>query len=104
MDEMIIRGTTPTIQYTFNVVDTSDIASAYMTLKQNDIIVIEKSLEDAEIEEDSVSWMLTQEETLSLAARGVVGVMVNWKLADGTRGACKEHRIGVVENHKNEVI
>ena len=99
----IIRGTTPTIKYTFKKVDTADITTAYLTVKQGSEVVIEKYLSEAEVTEGYISWVLSQEETLSLK-RGVVTFMLNWKVTDGTRGASPECRLNVVENHKNEVI
>lgn len=53
--------------------------------------------------EGYISWVLTQEETLSLA-RGAVIFMLNWKTFNGTRGASDKSRINVVENDKDEVI
>lgn len=99
----IIRGTTPTIKYTFKKVDTADLTTAYLTVRQGNDIMIERDISTAEIAEGYVSWVLTQEETLSLA-RGAVIFMLNWKTADGTRGASEKRRINVVENDKNEVI
>ena len=45
---MIARGTTPTIRYTFSLVDVSAIVVAYLTIKQGSL-VIEKDLTSATI-------------------------------------------------------
>lgn len=99
----IIRGTTPTIKYTFKKVDTANLTTAYLTIKQGSDVMVEKSISGAMRGEGYIQWVLTQEETLSLA-RGAVTFMLNWKTADGTRGASEKRRINVVENDKNEVI
>ena len=99
----IIQGTTPTIQYDFHVVSVSDISVAVLTFKQGGNIVIEKSLQDAIVGADSLSWKLTQEESLGLAV-GKGNVMCNWLLLDGTRGASEDETLLVLSNHKREVI
>lgn len=64
---MIARGTTPTIQFVFKSIDTADIAVCYLTIKQGDITLIEKTLDDAvSVGNGLLEWSLTQEETLML--------------------------------------
>lgn len=99
----IIIGTTPTITYTFKVVPVSSITSAILTIKERGVNIIEKTLSDATVGEDTLSWTLTQEETLAIGARGA-SIMLNWKLRDGTRGASKEESITWVNNHIREVM
>lgn len=99
----IIIGTTPTITYKFSVVSVSDITSAILTIKERGTTIIEKSLADASIGEDTLSWTLTQQETLNMGARSA-SIMLNWKLRDGTRGASKEEVIMGVDNHVREVM
>lgn len=98
----IIVGTTPTITYTFKIVQVSDIAAAFLTIKERGTIVIEKTLSDAIVGENSLSWTLTQQETLSM--KSPCTMMLNWKTADGTRGASEEVCVTVAPNHKREVI
>ena len=100
--DKIIRGTTPTIQYTFNSVNVANIAVAFLTVKSGGDIVIEKYLQDATVGAKTLSWTLTQEETLALD--DVISVMLNWRLQDGTRGASAESRLYVRDNHVEEVI
>lgn len=99
----IVIGTTPTITYKFKIVSPSDFRACILTIKCNGQILIEKTLSDAEIGTDSVSWTLSQAETLSLGTR-VAKMMCNWVTADGTRGASAETVIMGVTNHKREVI
>lgn len=99
---VIIRGTTPTIKYKFGTVNVSDITKAILTLKVGDEIITEKDKDAATIGEDSISWKLTQQETLNVASGAEA--MLNWVLADGTRGASNKTNIIFVANHKEEVI
>ena len=99
----IIIGTTPTITYKFNVVSVSDIVSAILTVKERSENVIEKSLADASVGEDTLSWTLTQQETLDIGVK-TASIMLNWKLRDGTSGASKEESITGVNNHVREVM
>ena len=99
----IIIGTTPTITYKFKVVDVSEITVAILTIKERGVNIIELGLSDATVGEDSLSWTLTQEETLQLAGKTAT-MMLNWKTQDGTRGASEEVFITGAPNHIREVI
>ena len=99
----IIIGTTPTITYKFKVVDAADITVAILTIKERGTILIELTKSDATVGEDSLSWTLTQEETLQLAGKTAT-MMLNWKTEDGTRGASEEVFIQGAPNHIREVI
>lgn len=99
----IVRGTTPTIIYRFGKVDVANIVVAYLTIKQGGTLLIEKTLSDALVGEATLSWVLTQAETLS-PELGDATCMVNWKLADGTRGVSPRTAISIVENDKEVVI
>ena len=99
----IIIGTTPTITYRFKVVDVADITVAILTVKERGVNIIEKTLSDATIGEDSLSWTLTQEESLSIGARTAT-MMLNWVTEDGTRGASEQVFVTGGDNHIREVI
>lgn len=99
----IILGTTPTITYKFKVVDVSDITVAILTIKERGTILIELTKSDATVGEDSLSWTLTQEETLQLGTKTAT-MMLNWKTQDGTRGASEEVCITGAPNHIRKVI
>lgn len=81
---MIDRGTTPTIQYNFKVIDPARIVSAYLTLKQDGVLMIEKDLTEATIGENCIFWVLSQEETLSLTEHMQVEYECRYKLNDGS--------------------
>lgn len=99
----IIIGTTPTITYKFKVVDVSQITVAILTIKERGVNIIELNLSDATVGEDTLSWTLTQEETLQFAGKTAT-MMLNWKTQDGTRGASEEVFIQGSPNHIREVI
>lgn len=99
----ITIGTTPTIIYTFSIVTPSDMTDAVLTIKVGGEILIEKDLEDATVGEHTLSWTLTQAETLSLGIRCGT-MMVNWLLTDGVRGASKKTDVCGVDNHIAEVM
>lgn len=106
----IVIGTTPTIKFTFNIVDPADITAAVMTIKYNGEIIIEKALADAAVGEHDISWILSQSDTLLLPVRRkecrcpAATIMVNWLLADGTRGSSAERDLWGIPNHKAEVM
>lgn len=102
MNRIIIKGTTPTIVYTFDTVDVSTITAAYLTIKKGSDVVLERDLSTASAGEKTLSWTLTQAESLSVTASA--RIMCNWLLQDGTRGASEEMEVLFAENHKNEVI
>ena len=99
----IIIGTTPTITYKFKIVDVSEITVAILTIKERGVNIIELNLSDATVGEGSLSWTLTQEETLLIGARTAT-MMLNWKTEDGTRGASEQVFVTGGDNHIREVI
>lgn len=99
----VILGTTPTFKFRFSIVDVSNITTAIMTVKQDGVVVIEKTLSDATADTKALYWTLSQAETLSLKT-GLASVMLNWKTNDGTRGASLEEQLNLMPNHKKEVI
>lgn len=104
MDE-IIRGTTPTITFSFSSVRPSDISAAYLTISGiYNTDSVSRDLDSATVSSDSLSWTLTQEETLRLTAGGPVQVLCDWKLSDGTRGRSKAATLKIGDTGKNEVI
>lgn len=99
----IIIGTTPTITYKFKIVSPTELEKAILTIKIAGQVIIEKTLADATVGEDSLSWTLTQEETLSIGTRSGK-MMLNWLTHSGKRGASEETTIVGIQNHVKEVI
>ena len=99
----IVIGTTPTIIYKFSIVNPQDFIAAEMTIKNKNSILLKKELTDAKIRSSSISWTLTQEETLGLGT-GSLTMMLNWLTGSGTRGTSKEINVQVMHNHIEEVM
>ena len=62
----MIRGTTPTHKFYADDINLENIEELYITYAQGKKVIIEKTLEDVELntEENSISVFLTQEDTL----------------------------------------
>lgn len=99
----IIIGTTPTITYKFKIVSPTELEKAILTIKIAGQVILEKTLVDASVGEDTLSWTLTQEETLSIGTRSGK-MMLNWLTHSGKRGASEETTIAGIQNHVKEVI
>lgn len=80
---MIIRGTTPTIGFSFKAIDGTEIAVAYLTVKQNRVVMIERDITTATATESNITWDLTQAETLSLKPKDKVKIQCRYKLNSG---------------------
>ena len=83
---MLISGTTPTITFTFNEVDVSDISVAYLVIKVYGQTIIEKDITEAQADESTLSWTLTQAETLLLKPGATCRIGCDWKTSEGVRG------------------
>ena len=79
---MIVRGTTPTIRYTFKKFSVDNIVEAYLTIKQGSV-KIEKDITDGEKGDGYIEWTLTQAETLTLDDDAYMKVQCKYKLNDG---------------------
>lgn len=99
----IIRGTTPTISYYFTQVAITDITTAILTISNGKDVVLQKTLADSTHDTKHLHWKLSQEETLAFDFP-TVSIMLNWKTADGTRGASAETTYRVRDNRILEVI
>lgn len=92
---MLISGTTPTITFTFDEIDVSEITVAYLVIKSRGKTVIEKDLTEAAVEDKAISWTLAQADTLLLKPSATCTVCCDWKTTDGTRGrsAVEEYKV-----------
>ena len=99
----IVVGTTPTITYTFKSVAPSDITTAVLTIRKAGKIVLTKDLWKATVAESSISWTLTQAETLAIGT-GDAEMMLNWVTNQGVRGIGKRETVVFVRNHITEVM
>ena len=88
----MIRGTTPVIKLTLP--EEIDWDVLYITFKQGDTNVLEKTLSDVEIDGKTIYLLLTQAETLAFDRSNVVWVQLRGKVGD-TAYASKVMRVSV---------
>lgn len=90
----MIRGTTPTIKYAFPF-DVSKIVKFRMYFIQGNILSITKTEDDCIFDGNTVSAMLTQEETYGLSAKKLLVTKARFLLDDGTVCGTKSTNIKV---------
>lgn len=78
----MIRGTTPTLKFTIPF-DTDLLEEAFVTMVQNDKIIVEKRLSDCTVDKRKLSVRLTQEETLQLDCECNTEIQVRAKTKAG---------------------
>lgn len=78
----MIRGTTPTLEFSLPF-DTSEIEEAFVTLSQNDVVVLDKALKDCKCDVRKLSVRLTQEETLKLSCDCKTDIQVRIRTKTG---------------------
>lgn len=81
-EKMITRGTTPTLEFTIPF-DTALLSEAWVTLSQNDVIIIDKQLKDCSCDAKKLTVDLTQDETLLLDCSCRTEIQLRVKLNDG---------------------
>lgn len=99
----IVAGTTPTLIYRFRTISPQDIKTAYLTVQQGGRVIVKKDMATAEIGASTLSWTLTQADTLAIS-RGEARVMVNWVTLTGMRGTSPEITVYGAKNHIEKVI
>ena len=82
----IIRGTTPTFIFTFSTTDVSSISNAYLVIKQKGKAVIQLEFARAEVGENTLSWTISQADSLGLIPFESAEIYCDWLLDSGTRG------------------
>ena len=100
----IMRSTTPTIEFTFKIVPVADIVEAFLTIKQQEKLILEKELSEAVVGEKSLEWTLTQEETLKISMRKTVKIQCKYKLRSGSAYGSPVYEVHPLEILKEEVI
>lgn len=78
------RGTTPSHVFHVNT-DLRDASVLFITYKQNNQVVLEKTLEDCQIGEEEIRVSLSQEETLGFKAGVGVDIQIRAGFSDGRR-------------------
>lgn len=97
------RGTTPTVAFSFHVVDPHDIAVAYLTISQRDKILIEREIDTATVGNNTLSWDLTQLETLKLE-KGKAVIECRYRAVSGKAYATETKYEDVEDVQKDGVI
>ena len=85
MTGTIARWTTPSITYKPSQVQVEDIGQIYVVLKQNGIVKLKKSINDASKSVDGFTWQLTQDDTKLFKSNVPVVVQVDYKTIAGQR-------------------
>lgn len=101
---MIPRGTTPTIDFTFQTVSPAEITVAYLTIEQNEVKVLERDLTSATVGEHDIAWKLTQTETLKINERVNLRIQIRYKLSDGSAYASQVFNVSPYEILKDGEI
>lgn len=97
------RGSTPTQRFSVGM-DLRGAEKVYVTYSQAGANVIERTNDESmTIDSTSITFKLTQDETLKLHP-GTVEIQIKFKLADGTVGYSKIMHVPAERVLKDEVI
>lgn len=99
----MIRGTTPTLEFELPF-DTSQLTEAFVTLSQNDEIVIDKPLSACKCGGNTLTVKLTQDETLQLDCTCDTEIQVRAKTLEGDALASNIIRVDTGRILKDGVI
>ena len=99
----MIRGTTPTLEFVIPF-DTSQLAEAFVTLSQNESVVLDKALEECSCNENKLSVKLTQEETLKLQCDCITEIQIRARTIAGDAIASNIMRVNTGRILKEGVI
>ena len=79
---MIIRGTTPTLEFELPF-GTDQLAEAYVTLAQREVVLVDKPLTECQCDGNKLTVKLTQEETLKLDRECNTEIQIRARLLSG---------------------
>ena len=99
----MVRGTTPTLQFEFPFALTN-VAELWVTLKQDNNIVLDKALADCELNGAVLTLRLTQQDTLKLNASLPVAIQIRMRTNDGNAVASNIITTSVGQILKDGVI
>lgn len=97
------KGTTPTLTFTFTDCDPTLAESIIVTIAKQGVTVLEKATSALTITETSVSFKLSQEETLAFPT-GEVQCQINLLYSDGSRVATNIVKVDWSKNLHGEVM
>lgn len=99
----MIRGTTSTLQFAFPF-ELNNVAELWVTLKQDNNIVLDKTLTDCELDGSILTLRLTQQDTLKLNAFLPVAIQIRIRTNDGNAVASNIITTSVGQILKDGVI
>ena len=99
----MIRGTTPT--HTFDIpFDTSMVKEVKITYAQRDTVILEKKTGDCELNGNTISVTLTQEDTFKFDCKKPVEIQVRVLTSAGEALSTIPQVVGVCKCLDNEVL
>ncbi len=98
----MIRYTTPTLTFKLPF-ESSYVTTAFVTIEQRNLS-IEKTLDDCEVGDDTITLTLSQEDTGKLEAKTETLVQLRCKGTDGKAYASKKFKIEVDDVLKDGII
>ena len=96
------RGTTPTHVFSVDA-DLTSADAIYITYRQNQKNILEKTIEDITVTEKKIETQLTQQETL-MFQKGEVEIQIRVKMPDGSAYASQIMKVPVEMILKEGVI
>ena len=100
----IVRGTTPTVDYSFSTIDPRTLDACYMTISQDGETIIERDSETMNATSTTASWELTQEDTLGLIAGKKCEIQLRYVTSGGLAYASAISSVEVLDVLKKGVI
>ena len=100
---LIVKGTTPTILYTFSKIDPLTITDGRFVMKQGCATVVEIPFSDATVDAEGVSFTLTQEQSLKLRSGCKAKLMFDYTMGS-TRAQSTVAEAYIGEEGVDEVI
>ena len=93
------RGTTPTLNFKFkhNLTELN-ITALYLTFSQNDTVILEKTLEEIEIVDNTIKVNLSQEETLKIEDKKVLHIQARIKVDE------KAYATNIIKTSLNAIL
>lgn len=99
----MIRGTTPTLEFVIPF-DTGQLAEAFVSLSQNEVVIIDKALTECQCNGDKLIVRLTQEDTLKLECDIVTEIQIRARTLEGEAIASQIIKVNTERILKDGVI
>ena len=93
------RGTTPALNFKFkNNLSELNITALFLTFSQNDTVILEKTLEEIEIVDNTIKVNLSQEETLKIEDKKVLHIQARIKVDE------KAYATNIIKTSLNAIL